>query len=34
MTQTYVPNVDSVVSHEVIGLVSCTLDELVQRLMA
>jgi len=32
MTQTYVPSVDSVIYHEVIGLVSCTLDELTQRL--
>ena len=34
MTQTYVPSVDSVVSHEVTDLVSCTLDELAQRLPA
>jgi hypothetical protein len=34
MTQTYVPSVDSVIYHEVIGLVSCTLDELAQRLQA
>jgi hypothetical protein len=32
MTQTYVPSVDSVIYHEVIGLVCCTLDELTQRL--
>ena len=34
MTQTYVPSVDFVIYHEVIGLVSCTLDELAQRLPA
>jgi hypothetical protein len=34
MTQTYVPRVDSVISREVTGLVSCTLDELAQRLPA
>ena len=34
MTQTYVPSVDSVIYHEVTGLVSCTLDELAQRLPA
>ena len=34
MTQTYVPSVDSVIYQEVIGLVSCTLDELAQRLPA
>lgn len=34
MTQTYVPSVDSVISHEVTDLVSCTLDELAQRLPA
>jgi hypothetical protein len=34
MTQTYVPSVDSVISREVTGLVSCTLDELAQRLPA
>jgi hypothetical protein len=34
MTQAYVPSVDSVISHEVTDLVSCTLDELAQRLPA
>src|SRR4029077_19085553 len=34
MTQTYVPSVDSVIYQEVIGLVSCTLDELAHRLPA
>jgi hypothetical protein len=34
LTQTYCPSVDSVIRHEVIGLVSCTLDELTQRLPA
>ena len=34
MTQTYVPSVDSVIYREVIGLVSCTFDELAQRLPA
>ena len=34
MTQTYVPSVDSVISHQVTDLVSCTLDELAQRLPA
>ena len=34
MTQAYVPSVDSVIYQEVIGLVSCTLDELAQRLPA
>ena len=34
MTDGYVPNVDSVICHEVTSLVSCTFDELVQRLPA
>lgn len=34
MTQMYAPSVDSVIHQEVIGLVSCTLDELAQRLPA
>ena len=34
MTQTYVSSVDSVIYQEVIGLVSCTLDELAHRLPA
>jgi hypothetical protein len=34
MTQTYDPNVDSVIYDEVMSLVSCTLDELAQRLPA
>jgi hypothetical protein len=34
MTQAHVPSVDSVICHEVTGLVSCTFDELVQRLPA
>jgi hypothetical protein len=34
MTRTYVPSVDSVICQEVIGLASCTLDELAQRLPA
>jgi len=34
MTDAYVPNVDSVICHEVTSLVSCTFDELVQRLPA
>lgn len=34
MTQTYDPSVDSVICHEVTSLVSCTLDELAQRLPA
>ena len=34
MVQAHVPNVDSVICHEVIGLVSCTFDELAQRLPA
>lgn len=34
MAQTYVPSVDSVIHQEVIGLVSCTLDELAHRLPA
>ena len=32
MTQAYTPNLDSVICHEVTSLVSCTFDELVQRL--
>jgi predicted DNA-binding transcriptional regulator len=32
MTQTYAPSVDCIIYQEVIGLVSCTLDELVQQL--
>jgi hypothetical protein len=32
--QAYVPSVDSVICHEVTSLVSCTLDELAQRLPA
>jgi hypothetical protein len=32
MTQAHVPSVDSVICHEVTSLVSCTFDELVQRL--
>jgi len=34
MAQTHVPSVDSVICHEVTSLVSCTFDELVQRLPA
>ena len=34
MVQTHVSSVDSVVCHEVTGLVSCTLDELAHRLPA
>jgi hypothetical protein len=34
MAQTYVPSIDSVICHEVTSLVSCTFDELVQRLPA
>jgi hypothetical protein len=34
MTQAHVPNLDSVIGHEVTSLVSCTFDELVQRLPA
>jgi hypothetical protein len=34
MTQAYVPSLDSVICHEVTRLVSCTLDELAQRLPA
>jgi hypothetical protein len=34
MAQAHVPSVDSVVCREVTGLVSCTFDELVQRLPA
>jgi hypothetical protein len=34
MAQARVPSVDSVICHEVTDLVSCTFDELVQRLPA
>jgi hypothetical protein len=34
MAQAYVPSVDSVICHEVTSLVSCTLDELAQKLPA
>jgi hypothetical protein len=34
MAQAHVPSLDSVICHEVTGLVSCTFDELVQRLPA
>jgi len=34
MVQTYVPSLDSVICHEVTSLVSCSLDELVQRVPA
>jgi hypothetical protein len=34
MAEAYVPSVDSVICHEVTSLVSCTFDELVQRLPA
>jgi hypothetical protein len=34
MAQTHVPSVDSVICREVTSLVSCTLDELAQRLPA
>ena len=34
MVQTYDPSVDSVIFHEVTNLVSCTLDDLAQRLPA
>ena len=34
MVQAHVPSVDSVICHEVTSLVSCTFDELVQRLPA
>jgi hypothetical protein len=34
LVQAYVPSVDSVIYHEVTGLVSCHLDELAQRLPA
>jgi hypothetical protein len=34
MEQTYVPSLDSVICHEVTSLVSCTLDELAQRVPA
>ena len=34
MVQTYDPNIDSVIYHEVTSLVSCTFDELAQRLPA
>jgi hypothetical protein len=32
MVQAHAPSVDSVICHEVTSLVSCTLDELAQRL--
>ena len=32
--QAYLPSVDSVICHEVTSLVSCTLDELAQKLPA
>ena len=34
MVRACVPNVDSVICHEVTSLVSCTLDDLLQRLPA
>jgi hypothetical protein len=34
MAQAHVPSLDSVICHEVTGLVSCTFDELVHRLPA
>jgi hypothetical protein len=34
MAQVYIPSVDSVICHEVTSLVSCTLDDLLQRLPA
>ena len=34
MSEAYVHSVDSVIWHEVTGLVSCTFDELVERLPA
>ena len=34
MAQAYIPSVDSVICHEVTSLVSCTLDDLLQRLPA
>ena len=34
MAQAHVPSVDSVIFHEVTTMVSCTFDELVQRLSA
>ena len=34
MVQPHVPSVDSAIFHEVISLVSCTLDDLLQRLQA
>lgn len=34
MAQAHVPSVDSVICHEVTSLVSCTLDELAERLPA
>ena len=34
MAQACVPSVDSVICHEVTSLVSCTLDDLLQRLPA
>lgn len=32
MAQAYAPSIDSAIFHEVTSLVSCTIDELVQRL--
>jgi hypothetical protein len=32
MTRMHAPNLDSVICHEVTSLVSCTFDELVQRM--
>jgi len=34
MAQTCIPSIDSVICHEVTSLVSCTLDDLLQRLPA
>lgn len=34
MTQSYTPSLDSIICHEVTSVVSCSLDELVQRLTA
>jgi hypothetical protein len=34
MSEAYVPNIDAVICHEVTSLVSCTLDELAQRVPA
>jgi hypothetical protein len=34
MVQVHAPSVDSIICHEVTSLVSCTLDELAQRLSA